>query len=253
MRRQLPDVYREPVTRFLLASLGVNFAPLIESASEILVRMLGSYTEDVWSIVRDEFARSTDALLLDGAGPATVDAGDADEDPEDAGDMGGVLQRHLAENSPNHRCDELRLHGSVCKVMTEVAALTERHNREVIPVFLRFMEDGYDVCFQGSAKVQDLRSAVGAVTGGDDDDDDNAAAAAAEAGLPSTGPIFSKKVVTAILCNFLGVFAKFTNPSQVHSGDRLESIFRDLLLRADGSKNTAQALALSCLKQYKFK
>ena len=117
------------------------------------------------------------------------------------------------------------------------------------------MEHGYDVCFQGSARVQDLRSAVGAATGGDEDEDEGAAALSvvAEATAASPGPVFSKKVVTAILCNFLGLFAKFNNPSQVYSGDRLESIFRDLLLRADGSKNTAQALALSCLKQYKYK
>lgn len=50
----------------------------------------------------------------------------------------------------------VKWHSTLCRVLAEVSVLTEQHNRDVVTLFLTFMDTEYDKVFVGTAKTQDL-------------------------------------------------------------------------------------------------
>ncbi len=67
-----------------------------------------------------------------------------------------VLAARLVDQAP--RMDWLNFHSQLINSLTNVPNITERHNRDIVTLFLDLMDVEHDKVFEGNARQQDLRA-----------------------------------------------------------------------------------------------
>lgn len=127
------------------------------------------------------------------ARPGMVDTGNDGSHPREADNgtgygtnasvWGAFVGSMGHDDESTGRIDVMKWHENLCNVLTDVPILTEKHNRDIVTLFLHFMDEEYDRVFVGTAQTQDLTDPTAAIAVDDDEDatDDKEATTAAPA------------------------------------------------------------------------
>ena len=235
---------------FLAGVLKTKFAILWPAAIEAFVSDAETHFEDVWPMLLSEMkelqGRTGDAgfmlrRTLNSAAAAKEKEGDKEDlaeqadgmevDTEDATDASIGAEFDAWRSNEARITDFVSYHSSVWTVLEQLTP-TFRKNREIVPLFLEFIEQ-YKTQWSDHEEKDD------------DDDDDDADTAPAEnmAGV-------SKRLMNAALCDYLRLFGTFKDAGNFKDADQVRCSFENLLTKAEPD---IQRLALDCLVPFRKK
>jgi len=120
------------------------------------------------------------------------------------------------------RLDIVNYEAQILDLLGKLPSLTEKHGREIIPIFLHITN-----------------------TGDEDEDDDDVRQSEA---VVSNGLVLSRRLRQQRLSNYLTLFSRFGNPKALYRTDDILAAYLDILSKGE---NPLQNLALTCLLTFK--
>ncbi|KNC86202.1 hypothetical protein SARC_01639 [Sphaeroforma arctica JP610] len=209
---------------------------------------LTSAEADIMRIVRSAYATTLaiPTFMKLGAGGKTKDNNKrtANTKPKNASNRDSAPSE---EGEPV--VDYLHYHTLLLKTISnapsEVIAVAERHARDVISVFLQFIDNEYRTVYVGTATTQNLTVGSNAQLEVEDLDDESVALTTGQ--VVEQAKSMKKRVLTRLI-DYLRLLAVFVNPNSHYEHDRLHSLYVEFIAKTDA---VVQKHALECLLTYK--
>lgn len=178
---QMPAALEELPIRFLLSGFTVNFTTLWTDVRRLLAVHAKANPAMFWRLVI-EWVRDVGQRLVakfDAAGGGGTNSGAV---PVLLDELSEAFYSRAVAPADQDHVDFAKLHTVLFGLLGDTASLTEQHNRDIIPLFLDFMEGEYNVVFEGFSESQDLTAPIetgvevdpndgGSASASDDDDD----------------------------------------------------------------------------------
>eukprot|EP00047_Mylnosiga_fluctuans_P015284 m.44907 g.44907 ORF g.44907 m.44907 type:complete len:2742 (-) comp5850_c0_seq1:279-8504(-) len=162
----MPPEYHLVPYHFFLGCFHVNFSLIEGDVRKALAAHAQAHPARFWTVFQpalaDICAQADRVSVIAAHTAAAEEARAALEAPElpDEGAIELALQFRRAAAVPQDRVDVLKVHEVFFAALAHVSGIVEQRNRDVIPVFLRFVEEYYDKVYEGSGRIQDLTGAT---------------------------------------------------------------------------------------------
>ncbi|KAF9926096.1 U3 snoRNP protein [Linnemannia zychae] len=261
--------YKTVAMRLCLGILTINFQPLWKDATALLVKTAEIYPDAFWDLLFGEIKRFEDESLLIESGLSAQAIADYHQaqDRLSNSDVKEVKKKGINFDCPNFRkvrrsnetafeitsaskqsmalimhfikvyspssdrLDYWNYYGLILKALAEVPSIAEVHNRQIVAVFLKFIQEEYEPAWNRKDE-RDL----------DDDEQEDDLVEMMKV-LPKTAKNTKER-----LHLFLALFAKFKNPKQTYESATMHELYLRLLTIGDAP---LQTLALDCLFTFK--
>lgn len=227
---------------YMLGVLYINFKLLWEPVGEFIAGFGNALSaDDFWPT----FYKALESSFANAK--MNLKVFQFEDDIETGNDI--LKQLYADHNSIPERPDLHNYRNLILKIMTNCIQVCEAKNRDVVNLFLNFIEDEY----KNNASVNTLRINIEAhdKTKMDVDDNEiNAEDTNVEIPENDFGDSVSGKIVFKTLINVMQVLAQFKNPRALHK----EPVFWELYMEFLKHKNPGlQKYALDCVLNYKNK
>lgn len=228
---------------YMLGVLFMNFKLLWEP----VIEFIASYGN---SLATDEFWPTFHKALETAFANAKRDLKQFKFDDEFSSEF-EVLQELYAEyNNIPERPDVYNYRDLLLKVMTNCIQVCEARNRDVVVLFLNFIEEEYKRTDNANALKIDVETRNDTAMEIDEDKPDEVNVEESIDIIEDTKETVSGKVTFRTLINVMQVLAQFKNPRALHK----EPIFWELYMEFLKHKNAGlQKFALDCVMNYKNK
>jgi len=248
---------------FLIGNLFINFSPLWEPVSELIAsyaQASGDLFWNMWKTVLVKASEDVEGLQLE-----------EDLKPSQSKDsptfFDSVIETQTKDDS---RADFVNFRILVWKCMALFADLSERKSRDIVPVFLQFVEKEYYLNDEVMARHQDLCKSSqivdetdcdmnndlspesepsGEIVEDEKENDNVVTLNSVEASKQKTFVKLNKKMRIKTMASCLKLFSLFKNPKALSKEPKLYQLYLELLTNKEGD---LQSLAVNCLMTYKF-
>ncbi|XP_028307568.1 small subunit processome component 20 homolog [Gouania willdenowi] len=259
----LPGTFQQVPLRYLIAMLFVNFRPLWDPVTELLVtHARGMDNKVFWKVYHEHLEMVAELAEKE------VQDDDSDDDDDDteasglhgdpgcdvieSGDVGVLFLEQLkATFNPNERTDFPNFRSLLWNAMSQCADRVEPRSRELSPLLLRFIRNEFYPTDLLVAPTQDLRKRSDLtpeetgetmeVAKEEEEEEDEQETRQQKKGLSRRGA--AKQLIA-----HLQVFTKFTNPRALYMESSLYELYQQLLCHQD---QQIQRVALECVFSYK--
>eukprot|EP00118_Oscarella_pearsei_P012476 m.92302 g.92302 ORF g.92302 m.92302 type:complete len:2568 (+) comp36728_c0_seq4:63-7766(+) len=216
---------QEAALRYLIGSLYINFSLLWAS----IIELIGSHAGDgttFWTVFLEELQsagrRATYCPTDD------CQASSNEQTNEDAEDEMRTFFRQFFNADGKERPDHVNYRLLLWKAMVHFVPLAESKSKDIVPIFLNFIQEEYFSSDVTSTSWQDLTIKTESLS-------------------PNKEKI-PRKALFKTLCAQMAVFSKFKNPKGMHREPEMNQVFLTMLAHRDGAVQKLALDAISCYK-----
>ncbi|XP_061570968.1 small subunit processome component 20 homolog [Cololabis saira] len=266
VQRSLPTgpagSFQQVPLRYLVAMLFVNFKPLWEAVTELVVtHARGMDNKDFWRVYHEQLemvAELAEKELQEDDEGEEEESGLCREpgcDVIESGDVGVLFLEQLKSTSdPSERTDFPNFRSLLWRAMAQFPERVEPRSRELTPLLLRFITNEFYPADLLVAPTQDLRKTRRAVPEESEkdveleDEKEEDEQEVEEEENKQQRKALPRRAAAKQLIAHLKVFAKFTNPRSLYLESSLTELYNQLLCHQD---QQIQRVALECVLTHK--
>ncbi|KAM6895649.1 small subunit processome component 20 homolog [Xenentodon cancila] len=259
-----PGTFQQVPLRYLIAMLFVNFRPLWDAVTELLVsHARGMDNKDFWRVYHEHLEMVAELaekeLQEDDESEGEEEESGLRREPGcdviESGDVGVLFLDQLKSNSdPSERTDFPNFRSLLWRAMAQFPERVEARSRELTPLLLRFIKNEFYPTDLLVAPTQDLRKRNRAVQEESEkavkleDEEEVEDVQDVEEDSRQQRKALPRRAAAKQLIAHLKVFAKFTNPRALYLEGSLTELYNELLCHQD---QQIQRVALECVVTYK--
>nr|XP_033808420.1 small subunit processome component 20 homolog [Geotrypetes seraphini] len=252
--------FQEVPLRYLLAMLYINFSPLWDPVTELIISHAKEMENKAfWKIYYEQLVKAAvyaEKELEDELAEEKEQSYAPDREMLQVGEMEALYRMQLkSRTEATDRTDYTNFRLLLWKAMAEFPDRVEPRSRELSPLLLRFVSNEYYPADLLVAPTQDLRNKNKAEKVTEDVEEQESmeeeVVQDVELGGSKSEGLRRKKTRRAAakqLIAHIKVFSKFSNPRALYLEPKLHKLYTQLLCHQDAN---VQKIALDCIMSYK--